>query len=1201
MKQKTKITSLLITLIFLSQMAMPAYAQVIFESEYLLENAGSTWVIDAQDDVTGDVTLQFGNTLNKTINYDTANSWFEFNDNISLGQNEIKNVVIDNLAGAPGSPVAGQIYHNTTDSNTYVYSGSGWEDITAVSSTSTKVVTVGTGLDYSSIAAAATYLNGLSGGIMLLSAQTHSITTAVNLTNITLIGKDPTKTTIQVSGSGQMDSFDTRFVYLTLDINAMTANMAVDVQTGSSSLQFEWVDFNIQDTGDSLIDSTAGAPPTSSITFANCNETGGSGTILKTIATGNLNAASEIFVSSSSGNSLLQLDDWDVTIEGSGNVYTSGLITTIPDNTIFVYPGMHLQGAVDSLTSGGSITILPGTHSISQPLVISNNNIEISGYGDASIIAAGGFSGGTDTTAAIQLGAADGTAPVDGVVLRNFKLTVSHGLGQSDIHGIRAAGGADNQVNNVTVQKTLGQSGSGATARVGIQLIDGTAEKLVRPVIANSRIQGDSVNDYYFTDGIHISSDGSITGVWGNGQGVENALLDGNLIDYVGETGVVFVGVDTSSLFNNRSIRMGAAGGGAYGIFMGNANKVNMNANVFSGSLSVNGIAVGIESFDTGGLKETKDSIFNNNIIDGNGNGGVGFGTGFQIGSASNTGVHRNSFQSNTIYGASNAVTTAIVVRGNADDNTYSNNDIAGNGNPWDTGVNLQSATQERNLIGGNRFTATTALISDAGTATRIGVSHHRSTSNPTVNDDNDDGYGVGTIWINTTANTSYILVNSSVGAAVWNQIDAAGGNPSFETVYTNDADKILTTSNGAFTINTGTNTFSVTGAASINNNNNVITSINTGTSTGSVNIGGGSNTLTINTTSWSISAAGIASGLTGITSTGSVNFSGASRLALRQGAANPATCTKGDIFFNLTDTYTYTCTATNTWTALGKRVPDMNNFIDTTADNVVSNNNTTNYWDGTTPFITPTSATSEVLMMMTVSYDPGTSADASVVVRVERNIGSAPTCGSSTKVGDETGFMSSDTDTDGASIIYVDSPATANTVYYTLCSSSDGTDSIGQIMEIQFTLYEINDAADLAEVYATNDRALTSGDVVSFDPNLKAGVKKSTVPYDQKILGVVSTQPAKTIGGSGGEGVNAVPIALTGRVPVKISTENGPIEQGDLLTSSSTPGVAMKATEPGYIIGRAFDSYSGKGIGLILMFVGNHYADPRPTYKMVE
>lgn len=37
------------------------------------------------------------------------------------------------------------------------------------------------------------------------------------------------------------------------------------------------------------------------------------------------------------------------------------------------------------------------------------------------------------------------------------------------------------------------------------------------------------------------------------------------------------------------------------------------------------------------------------------------------------------------------------------------------------------------------------------------------------------------------------------------------------------------------------------------------------------------------------------------------------------------------------------------------------------------------------------------------------------------------------------------------------------------------------------------------------------------------------------------------------------VPMALAGQVLVKATAGNGPIEKGDLLTTSSTPGYAMK------------------------------------------
>lgn len=48
---------------------------------------------------------------------------------IDLNKNELLNAVVQNLASAPGSPVEGLIYHNTTDHKTYYYNGTAWVDM----------------------------------------------------------------------------------------------------------------------------------------------------------------------------------------------------------------------------------------------------------------------------------------------------------------------------------------------------------------------------------------------------------------------------------------------------------------------------------------------------------------------------------------------------------------------------------------------------------------------------------------------------------------------------------------------------------------------------------------------------------------------------------------------------------------------------------------------------------------------------------------------------------------------------------------------------------------------------------------------------------------------------------------------------------------------------------------------------------------
>lgn len=131
-------------------------------------------------------------------------------------------------------------------------------------------------------------------------------------------------------------------------------------------------------------------------------------------------------------------------------------------------------------------------------------------------------------------------------------------------------------------------------------------------------------------------------------------------------------------------------------------------------------------------------------------------------------------------------------------------------------------------------------------------------------------------------------------------------------------------------------------------------------------------------------------------------------------------------------------------------------------------------------------------------------------------------------------------------------------------------TGAAGEVYSARFIADGTGGGADLAEYYTSKD-TLGLADVVSIDSSKVASVKHSTSAYQGDVLGIVSTQPGMTLGANVGQ---SYPIALVGRVPVKVTTENGQIKVGDFVTASSTKGYGMKATKAGRVLGQALEAF---------------------------
>jgi hypothetical protein len=151
-----------------------------------------------------------------------------------------------------------------------------------------------------------------------------------------------------------------------------------------------------------------------------------------------------------------------------------------------------------------------------------------------------------------------------------------------------------------------------------------------------------------------------------------------------------------------------------------------------------------------------------------------------------------------------------------------------------------------------------------------------------------------------------------------------------------------------------------------------------------------------------------------------------------------------------------------------------------------------------------------------------------------------------------------------------------------------------GTIQSPSVTTLTITGGSDLAEPFSisTAGQPVFEGEVVVIDDTSPGQLKLTDRPYDSRVAGVISgangihpgiqmQQQGLLEGGKN--------VALTGRVYVQADTSNGAINPGDLLTTSSVPGRAMKVTDharaAGAILGKAMSRLS-EGNGMVLVLV---------------
>lgn len=143
-------------------------------------------------------------------------------------------------------------------------------------------------------------------------------------------------------------------------------------------------------------------------------------------------------------------------------------------------------------------------------------------------------------------------------------------------------------------------------------------------------------------------------------------------------------------------------------------------------------------------------------------------------------------------------------------------------------------------------------------------------------------------------------------------------------------------------------------------------------------------------------------------------------------------------------------------------------------------------------------------------------------------------------------------------------------------------------------SVLEITGGSDLSEGFEVNADKIEPGMVVVIDESNPGELKLATSAYDHKVAGIISgaggVKTGLVMGQNGSLADGKHPVALSGRVYCWCDASNGAIEAGDLLTTSATPGHAMKvadhAAAQGAIIGKAMTSLKQGEKGLVLVLV---------------
>src|SRR5258708_3599138 len=101
---------------------------------------------------------------------------------------------------------------------------------------------------------------------------------------------------------------------------------------------------------------------------------------------------------------------------------------------------------------------------------------------------------------------------------------------------------------------------------------------------------------------------------------------------------------------------------------------------------------------------------------------------------------------------------------------------------------------------------------------------------------------------------------------------------------------------------------------------------------------------------------------------------------------------------------------------------------------------------------------------------------------------------------------------------------------------------------------YAQNFSSGIANYIKIIDKDTPDGSIVASE---KGGYILSKTPYDPLMFGVITEKPAVEF--QSADIAGSKPVVTSGKAFVRVSTVNGIIREGDLVTASATPGVGQK------------------------------------------